>query len=521
MNWIRNEVGWILLVDNSSSFASRSPCCASALSPTSAYFVTLPCARSLFRDRILTRSPAISGTTRGTPNCIGLPSERSADPSDRAKKAAGSFEVPELSKIIVVTDVRIRGDSPLPGSCVRSVTRLGSSPGDTAWSVEATLPAEIRKAFGKAAGRSQKCTGAQQRGFEPRRIGCRVANISFALCLPPRVDVLAASLPRPSASSELYRAPVPPSLVACKCSIQATAADTASFLRHRAMQRERAPPRPEHQLNPLTTQSLGLGLKRSSGIVELAALDSDSPTSTAPTSTSPSPPSSTAPSSTGFEITSRLKAYRPPASLPASPPTPITPLPQGSLSHNPSGSSSFRSRRSSPPAPFRISADAVASTSSHNPEAKTTHTLSSSVDDRGRRMVNQYVRLKTIGQGSHGKVWLCAEPNPAREDDERETSNSHEERGLEHDDDDLVYSAIKSVAREGGRGKSLRHAKGKKAAGTGGIGSDDQVKREVAIMKRLDHKNVVRLKEVIDDVKSKKVFMGPSLSTHGHPADPH
>ncbi|KPV76412.1 uncharacterized protein RHOBADRAFT_3235, partial [Rhodotorula graminis WP1] len=36
---------------------------------------------------------------------------------------------------------------------------------------------------------------------------------------------------------------------------------------------------------------------------------------------------------------------------------------------------------------------------------------------------------------------------------------------------------------------------------------DDKVKREVAIMKRLDHPNIVRLKEVIDDVKSRKVFM--------------
>lgn len=149
-------------------------------------------------------------------------------------------------------------------------------------------------------------------------------------------------------------------------------------------------------------------------------------------------------------------------------------------------------------------------------------------------MVNQYVRLKTIGQGSHGKVWLCAQPsirrrNRQHDDDpddpaepgsggeglgRKRSAKSNGKTSISWDDDEfdensVEYCAIKSVAREGtGRGKSLRLAKGRKQTGTQGIGADDKVKREVAIMKRLDHGNVVRLKEVIDDVKSKKVFMG-------------
>jgi len=147
-------------------------------------------------------------------------------------------------------------------------------------------------------------------------------------------------------------------------------------------------------------------------------------------------------------------------------------------------------------------------------------------------MVNQYVRLKTIGQGSHGKVWLCAQPSirrRAREADDddsppdgvsggeglgrKRSTRSNGKTTISWDDDEfdensVEYCAIKSVAREGtGKGKSLRLAKGR-ATGIQGIGADDKVKREVAIMKRLDHGNVVRLKEVIDDVKSKKVFMG-------------
>ena len=186
-------------------------------------------------------------------------------------------------------------------------------------------------------------------------------------------------------------------------------------------------------------------------------------------------------------------------------------------------------------------------------EPKTTRTLSSTIDSKGRRMVNQYVRLKTIGQGSHGKVWLCAEPSVALtdepEDYEEQTPGEGAGTGLDRtgstrstqskrrrtpsqkweediDAGKVQYCAIKSVARDGPRGargqRSLRLAAQQRSkrpsttsqgSGSGGIGADDKVKREVAIMKRLDHPNIVRLKEVIDDAKSKKVFMGKPL--HG------
>ena len=38
--------------------------------------------------------------------------------------------------------------------------------------------------------------------------------------------------------------------------------------------------------------------------------------------------------------------------------------------------------------------------------------------------------------------------------------------------------------------------------------TDKKVKREVAIMKKCQHENVVKLREVIDDPQSKKIFMG-------------
>ncbi|GAA6061621.1 hypothetical protein JCM10212_000963 [Sporobolomyces blumeae] len=290
--------------------------------------------------------------------------------------------------------------------------------------------------------------------------------------------------------------------------------------------------------------------------------DPSSPAS-ASTSTStshPSPSSSVHSSSSrsrtsGFQVTSRTRNYVPPASPGF---VDVLPLPQASTSSATASGSFFPPN---PPFPFPSTAEAIAQTGlgrrgsspatfreqardkDGSAEPKTTLTLSSSIDSKGRRMVNQYVRLKTIGQGSHGKVWLCAEPTIRESDDDEEDGSgqghsdqeemtriedeeeranrgrrrkgkhprSASERWEEDMDQGCVqYCAIKSVARDGpGRNKSLRLAKNRKAStqGSGGIGSDDKVKREVAIMKRLDHPNIVRLKEVIDDAKSKKVFM--------------
>ncbi|GAA6023429.1 hypothetical protein JCM11491_005579 [Sporobolomyces phaffii] len=275
----------------------------------------------------------------------------------------------------------------------------------------------------------------------------------------------------------------------------------------------------------------------------------------------------------GFQVTSRTRHYVPPLSPSLADALPLPLPPQASASSATAAGSFFPphaafpfaststadavaqgylGRRGSSPATFRDPAG-VGVGAGGNGEPKTTLTLSSSIDSKGRRMVNQYVRLKTIGQGSHGKVWLCAEPTAreSSEDDDDDDNDDNDDDGgdeqgprspvardevvgedpegaerrrrkgkhvrspterWEEDIDEgrVQYCAIKSVARDGpGRNKSLRMAKNRKAStqGSGGIGADDKVKREVAIMKRLDHPNIVRLKEVIDDVKSKKVFM--------------
>lgn len=44
--------------------------------------------------------------------------------------------------------------------------------------------------------------------------------------------------------------------------------------------------------------------------------------------------------------------------------------------------------------------------------------------------------------------------------------------------------------------------------------TDQKVRREIAIMKKCSHENVVRLREVIDDPHSKKIFMGKCQGWH-------
>ncbi|GAA6011271.1 hypothetical protein JCM10207_008283 [Rhodosporidiobolus poonsookiae] len=294
---------------------------------------------------------------------------------------------------------------------------------------------------------------------------------------------------------------------------------------------------------PFSTSSSHSSTRTNAGFVVTSR-----PRTYAPPSPSPGPAASDAPA-----VSNPFFARSTPSSSSASTST-ATPYPPPAFSHSGHLSAglppALGTRRGSSPAALphashsRSQSTSVDVSGCQSPasgaygEPKTTLHLSSSIDNRGRRMINQYVRLQTIGHGSHGKVWLCAEPTIQEEDEEldgveeevaeeaaaapaahspgaespgkrkrRRTPSERWEENLETGR--VQYYAVKLVQREGvQKGKSLRAAGRKKGSSQGsGIGTDDQVKKEVAIMKRLDHPNVVRLKEVIDDAKSKKVFM--------------
>lgn len=104
-----------------------------------------------------------------------------------------------------------------------------------------------------------------------------------------------------------------------------------------------------------------------------------------------------------------------------------------------------------------------------------------------RKVLNTYEILREIGRGEHGRVKLA--------------------RDLVHDE--LV--AIKIVSRKPKKDRQLLRmrrpsnfvAGPNRAPNT----SENKIRREIAIMKRCDHKNIVQLKEVLDDMNLYKIYL--------------
>ena len=101
--------------------------------------------------------------------------------------------------------------------------------------------------------------------------------------------------------------------------------------------------------------------------------------------------------------------------------------------------------------------------------AKSTHELRKEVDEEGSKMLNQYLVLDDLGRGSCGKVKLAF-------DTERN-----------------VTVAIKIVRKPSG--SAFHYA------------SQESIRREIAVMKKLRHRHIVALLEVIDDPAASKMYI--------------
>jgi serine/threonine protein kinase len=110
----------------------------------------------------------------------------------------------------------------------------------------------------------------------------------------------------------------------------------------------------------------------------------------------------------------------------------------------------------------------------HRQAPKETHVADVDVDPvSGRKLINHYEIIDELGRGTHGKVKLGRD---------LKTANNH--------------VAIKIVERY-----SKRRRLGKLG------NAEDKVKKEVAILKKARHPNIVALLEVIDDPSRKKVYI--------------
>lgn len=111
----------------------------------------------------------------------------------------------------------------------------------------------------------------------------------------------------------------------------------------------------------------------------------------------------------------------------------------------------------------------------HNHRVRETHKANIDSDNiTGRKSINQYEVIEEIGRGMHGKVKLARN---------QETGDN---------------VAIKIIPR---------FSKKRRLGKLSGLAPQDKTKKEIAILKKIRHPNVVALLEVIDDPELKKIYM--------------
>jgi serine/threonine protein kinase len=91
----------------------------------------------------------------------------------------------------------------------------------------------------------------------------------------------------------------------------------------------------------------------------------------------------------------------------------------------------------------------------------------------GRKLINQYEVIEELGRGMHGKVKLARHRNTG---------------------DSVAIKIIPRFSKKRRLGKVM-------------VSPQDKTKKEIAILKKIRHENVVALLEVIDDPELKKIYM--------------
>lgn len=144
--------------------------------------------------------------------------------------------------------------------------------------------------------------------------------------------------------------------------------------------------------------------------------------------------------------------------------------------------------------------------------ARETNQLSLMTDETGATVINQYVVVKTLGRGSFGKVKLCMDTVNGQLFAIKMINRNYLVKTLQRPKPSLR----KRSGRGLGEGASFRRASADTSS------ASEEVSREIAIMKKMDHPNIVKLHEVIDPPGSQYIMLvmeymekGPVLQTRG------
>ena len=128
-------------------------------------------------------------------------------------------------------------------------------------------------------------------------------------------------------------------------------------------------------------------------------------------------------------------------------------------------------------------------------------------EEAGIRVINQYILKSQLGQGSFGTVYLGEDTESKRNVAIKECSKSRLRK--------QKFGATAGRGRGRGRGCAGRRVTVSRPEVDSSANPMDLVKTEVAILKQLDHKNVVRLFEVLDDPSQDSLFMVYELCERG------
>ncbi|KAI8322513.1 Pkinase-domain-containing protein [Martensiomyces pterosporus] len=128
----------------------------------------------------------------------------------------------------------------------------------------------------------------------------------------------------------------------------------------------------------------------------------------------------------------------------------------------------------------------------------------------GRKMINQYMIIRELGRGTHGKVKLAFD------------TITGEYYAIKIIDKESRDKRLRPNARMLGGSKARRSGaapyspqsprQGTRQKSSHGylridVGKMEKVKREIAILKKCRHPNVVRLREVIDDAHARRIYL--------------